>query len=101
MSGEKDFGENRDKEFLVDKKMRIIDALTPAEKEKAVRDRLWMKKNAGGGRVFMQQVPDSDVPNTDDWEKAQYNEYMKKNANFNKQDFNRQLERDLIKRKLK
>lgn len=77
----KDLTENKNLELLVDDKMRIIDGLKPSEKEKALRDKRWVKRNLRQSerpRVFIQEQDNPDVYGDIGWEKRHF-EIWKKN----------------------
>lgn len=75
--GNIDLNENRDHRFLIDDKMRIVDGLSEPEYQRAVGDKRWVKKNLQSGRVFLSELPNEDVPNTADRERALWEKYRR------------------------
>jgi len=69
-----------------------------------LKDKKWFKRNIRSekGRVFVQQVPDSDAPLTEDWERAHYEKYRKENFGCpDRKKLRRQMEKDLINKGIK
>jgi hypothetical protein len=76
----KDLEQNKNKELLVDDKMNVIDGLSSAEKDKALRDKKWVKRNLRQSerpRVFIQQMDNDDVKGDIGWERKHFSIWQK------------------------